>query len=54
MAVSEWWRRNKLKQAAPLKYFYDEAIKYLYGTVLDYHKKIGYKLARFKKIQPRY
>ena len=46
--VSEWWHGNKLRRFAKLKYFYDGAIEYLYGCVLDYHKKIGYKPTRFK------
>ena len=51
--VSKWWHRNKLAREAPFKYFYTEAIKYLYGTVLSYHQGIGYKLVRFKKRQPQ-
>ena len=47
--VSEWWHRNKSAQEIPLKYFYDKSIEYLFGPILNYHKSIGYKLARFKK-----
>lgn len=50
IAVSEWWRGNKLKRTAPLRYFYGQAIKYLYESVLNCHKRVGYRLARFKKI----
>ena len=49
-AVSAWWHGNKSAREVPFKYFYDESIKYLYGTVLDYHRGIGYRLVRFKKI----
>ncbi|MDO8560798.1 MAG: hypothetical protein Q7R91_01115 [bacterium] len=51
--VSEWWHGNKSAREASFKYFYDESMKYLYGTVLSYHQGVGYKLARFKKRQPQ-
>lgn len=51
--VSAWWHGNKLERVASFKHFYDEALKYLYGDILDDHKKIGYKLARFKQQSPK-
>lgn len=48
--VSDWWHRNKSAQQMPFEYFYDKSIEYLYGTVLDYYKRISYRLTRFKKI----
>ncbi|MBI2121827.1 MAG: hypothetical protein HYT98_01775 [Candidatus Sungbacteria bacterium] len=51
--VRAWWKRNNLKRQAPFKYFYEEAYKCLYGPeVLEYHKRIGYKLAHFKQKIP--
>lgn len=49
-AVSEWWHRAHRARQIPFNYFYHRAIKYLYGEVLSYHKGIGYRLTRFKKI----
>ena len=50
--VSEWWHSTGLDKKYPFKHFYNKVIEYLYSTVLDYHIKIGYKLARFKKTKP--
>lgn len=48
--VREWWVWNKkILGTNTLNYFYNESIKYLFGPVLEYHKGIGYREARFIK-----